>query len=93
MSNLPKNFRKKPVVVTASQWFAAGDHADVQIMDSRSTSDSCKYCAKPLNVHGWISTLEGGHIVCPADWIITGVQGENYPCKPDIFATTYEPVE
>jgi hypothetical protein len=42
--------------------------------------------------HGWIDTLEGGHTVCPGDWIITGVQGEVYPCKPDIFAVTYEPV-
>ena len=43
--------------------------------------------------HGWIDTLEGGHIVCPGDWIITGVKGEHYPCKPDIFEMTYEPVE
>lgn len=33
-----------------------------------------------------------GHIVCPGDWVITGVQGEHYPCKPDIFAATYEAV-
>jgi len=44
-----------------------------------------------MHVHGWIDTLEGGHIVCPGDWIITGVAGENYPCKPKIFAATYEP--
>lgn len=36
--------------------------------------------------------LEGGHTVCPGDWIITGVQGENYPCKPDIFDATYDPI-
>ena len=41
-----------------------------------------------MNEHGWIDTLEGGHIVCPADWIITGVKGEHYPCKPDIFEAT-----
>lgn len=46
-----------------------------------------------MHNHGWIDTLEGGHIVCPGDWIITGVKGENYPCKPDIFEMTYEPVE
>ena len=34
--------------------------------------------------------MEGGHIVSPGDWIIKGVQGEFYPCKPDIFAATYE---
>lgn len=45
-----------------------------------------------MHDHGWIDTLEGGHIVCPGDFIITGVKGERYPCKPDIFAATYEPV-
>ena len=40
-----------------------------------------------------ISTLEGQHPVSWGDWIIQGVQGELYPCKPDIFAKTYEPAE
>ena len=53
----------------------------------------CKYCSKIMNTHGWIDTLEGGHIVCPGDFVITGVKGEHYPCKPDIFAATYEPVD
>ena len=47
-------------------------------------------CGYTWHRHGWIDTLEGGHTVCPGDWIITGVQGEVYPCKPDIFAATYE---
>jgi len=51
----------------------------------------CRHCGQTMHVHGWIDTKEGGHIVCPGDWIITGVQGERYPCKPDIFAATYEP--
>lgn len=38
-----------------------------------------------------IDTLEGSHDVTPGDWIITGVKGERYPCKPDIFQMTYEP--
>lgn len=54
-------------------------------------NDRCMYCGGKMNNHGWIDTLEGGHIVCPADWIITGVNGEFYPCKPDIFEKTYEP--
>jgi hypothetical protein len=45
-----------------------------------------------MDDHGWIDTLEGSHTVCPGDWIITGVKGEMYPCKPDIFAATYDPV-
>ena len=52
----------------------------------------CKHCGIIMHHHGWIDTLEGGHIVCPGDWIITGVKGEFYPCKPDIFDATYEAV-
>lgn len=43
-----------------------------------------------MRKHGWIDAPEGGHIVCPGNWIITGVAGERYPCKPEIF--TAEPV-
>ena len=53
----------------------------------------CKHCGQAMHVHGWIDTLEGGHIVCPGDWIITGVKGERYPCKPEIFEATYELAE
>lgn len=53
----------------------------------------CDKCKRLYHDHGWIDTLEGGHIVCPGDFIITGVQGERYPCKPDIFEQTYELVE
>jgi len=55
--------------------------------------DKCQHCSRIMHDHGWIDTLEGGHIVCPGDWIITGVKGEFYPCKPDIFEKTYEKVE
>ena len=53
----------------------------------------CEQCGKPHYVHGWIDTLEQGHRVCPGDWIIKGIKGEFYPCKPDIFAVTYEPAD
>lgn len=59
------------------------------LMDGKNV---CKHCHVTMHLHGWIDTLEGGHIVCPGDWIITGVNGEFYPCKPDIFEKTYEPV-
>ncbi|MGW4488388.1 hypothetical protein ACWEOE_31655 [Amycolatopsis sp. NPDC004368] len=49
-------------------------------------------CAAVMDDHGWIDTLEGGHTVCPGDWVIRGVRGEFYPCKPDIFAATYDEV-
>lgn len=53
----------------------------------------CSECREIFHNHGWIDTLEGGHRVCPGDWIITDVKGERYPCKPDIFDLTYEKVE
>lgn len=46
----------------------------------------------PLAI-GIVETLEGNMIASPGDWIITGVAGEKYPCKPDIFEKTYEPAE
>jgi hypothetical protein len=53
----------------------------------------CQHCRRIMHEHGWIDTLEGGHIVCPGDYVITGVKGERYPCKPDIFEATYEALE
>lgn len=50
-------------------------------------------CRARMHDHGWIDTLEGGHTVCPADQIITGVEGERYPCEPRIFVKTYDPEE
>jgi hypothetical protein len=50
----------------------------------------CSKCGKIYQQHGWVDTLEGGHIVCPGDWIITGIEGERYPCKNEIFRKTYE---
>jgi len=78
-------FRKKPVVVEAVQWFKNGDHPAVTIHRNQEFVEG-------LPPYGWVDTLEGGHIVAPGDWIITGVKGEHYPCKPDIFEATYEAV-
>jgi hypothetical protein len=88
-------FRKKSVVIKATQWFTFGDRPGaVQHFKHLNIegANPCPQCHKPLQDHGWIDTLEGGHRVCPGDWIITGVKGERYPCKPDIFESTYEPV-
>lgn len=107
-------FRKKPVVVEATQWFTNGDHPEDFDRDAdrdlaavslegqvvryfrhpgRPGHSPCEKCAKIMHDHGWIDTMEGGHVVCPGAWIITGVQGERYPCNPVIFAATYEQVE
>ena len=53
----------------------------------------CSECRVRFHEHGWIDTLEDGHRVCPSDWIITGVAGEKYPCKDNIFRETYEPAD
>lgn len=90
---MPK-FRKKPVVIEASQWHMDGDHPVVRplhCVESKKTV-YCKQCDYRMPEHGCCPTLEGTHVVCPGDWIITGVKGEKYPCKPDIFEATYEPV-
>ncbi len=71
-------FRKKPVVIEATQWFKMGDHPKVFMGQ--------------LSDRPRIDTLEGPMFVDVGDWIITGVKGEHYPCKPDIFEATYEPV-
>lgn len=84
-------FRKKPVVIEAVQWFRDGDHPAVFQASIEQAAGVTP--GVPWQLCGWIKTLEGGHVVNPGDWIITGVKGEHYPCKPDIFAATYEAVE
>ena len=90
-------YRKKPVVIEATQWFKNLPEAHV-VRHFRTVGDEeggrlCSHCGQAMQLHGWIDTLEGGHRVCPGDWIITGVKGEQYPCKPDIFEATYERVD
>lgn len=53
----------------------------------------CSHCKVQMHDHGWIDTLEAGHRVCPGDWIITGISGERYPVKDDIFRMTYDVVD
>jgi hypothetical protein len=78
-------FRKKPVVIEAIQFIP---------------TDTVNLLAFLEGCAGWhidgldivIPTLEGDHHALPGDWIIRGVKGEYYPCKPDIFAMTYDAV-
>lgn len=90
-----KQFRKKPVVIDAIQWDGTLSHArkiekafkdlETRSMTYHEQEDTCDY---------WrIGTLEGSHIVSKGDFVIKGVHGEFYPCKPDIFAKTYDTVE
>jgi len=97
---MPK-FRKKPVTIHAEQWFPGTtiqgvepyDDPDPRVREHMLSALASQYPGADAEGFGWCPTLEGGHIVSPGDWIITGVKGERYPCKPDIFAATYEPVE
>ena len=89
-------YRKKPVVIEARQWFMIGDDESVKpYYDGMHAAvfRPCKHCGEDMSVHGRIETLEGEHIVCPGDYIITDVKGEKYPCKPDIFEMTHERID
>lgn len=82
MTQQPSLFRKKPVTVQAVQYPCAHPALRRCSCDRDSACSSCG-CE-------FIETLEGRMNVSPGDWIITGAQGEHYPCKPDIFAAAYE---
>lgn len=87
-----EKYRKKPVVIDAKQWFFDGDHSKVHRWKPNDESQLCPKCENSMLCHGRIEMLEGFHIVSPGDWIIKGVEGEFYPCKPDIFQKTYDKV-
>lgn len=78
-------FRKKPVVVEAVQFDESKpvDEWPIGVIETISPITS------PFR---YIDTLEGRMQVRDGDWVITGVKGEKYPCKPDIFEATYEAV-
>ena len=80
---MARAYRKKPVVIEAVQW-TGENHAEM-----------CEFIDPEVfeiipRVGLVIHTLEGDHHASPGDYIIKGVNGEFYPCKPDIFAKTYE---
>lgn len=87
-------FRKKPVVIEAVRWTVdnldevlalASTHADLLRKDFTAAGGGVILGGALI-----IPTLEGDHQANPGDWIIKGVKGEIYPCKPDIFEATYE---
>lgn len=100
-------FRKKPVVIEAWQWLFTPDQEEspgwmndaiaaqpytvgsAAFWPDGNAARSDQWATAP---HISIHTLEGEMFAQPGDWIIRGVKGELYPCKPDIFDATYEPV-
>lgn len=85
----PRRFRKKPVMVEAVQWTGANS-GDVQsFMGYHDYRWSSIRDDADLIVH----TPEGNRLASRGDWIVRGIAGEFYPCKPDIFEATYEPAD
>jgi hypothetical protein len=92
----PQRYRKKPVVIEAVQFDGTSFTAEsIKAWVDKSGGQATLYS------FNWddfgrtelcIETMEGRMIVSDGDWIIRGIAGEFYPCKPDIFATTYEVV-
>lgn len=76
------NYRKKPVVITAIQYTGKNINEILKFTDSNAYID--------LDGNLMIKTLEGEYAARIGDYIIRGIKGEFYPCKPDIFYNTYE---
>lgn len=90
---MSERFRKKPVVVEAMR-VGVQNQLDVLNWMEASPPDDEEVRTAYLAVGGIIIfTLEGEMLAGPGDWIIKGVQGKFYPCKPDIFDQTYERVD
>lgn len=82
---MTQKYRKKPVVIEAVQF---DGHYPTNVLDF--CEGNAFLTSPPTGHYLYIKTLEGDMKVSPNDFIIKGVKGEFYPCKPDIFAATYE---
>jgi hypothetical protein len=94
-------WRKKPVVIDAVRFLRIDDEGKTQLNEEAPDwivaagqlppREKGALMINPINGQDLlIHTLEGEMIVSPGDWIIRGLQGELYPCKPEIFAASYE---
>jgi len=96
-------YRKKPIVVDAAVYkkgledgWERGSHCAIEATDKEINAISENDWLTAMScdiVKPYIETLEGKHYIGVGDYIITGVRGERYPCKPDIFVETYEEVK
>ena len=84
-------FRKKPVVIEARRFNNDRESYEILHWVNQGQHQNDRPLARWHNSSIIIPTLEGDHRADIVDWIIQGVAGEFYPCKPDIFAATYEP--
>ena len=101
MSAAVGRYRKRPVVIEAMRLHAETSATDFLDPNTRAQAEIAGWMMgngfRDFKVQGEqrpygiaIKTLEGVMVAEPGDWIIRGVQGEFYPCKPDIFEATYE---
>jgi hypothetical protein len=96
METTMPQFRKKPVVIEAVQWDGkklseAAPEWMRAALNSPGNPGNTAGCVMRMHDEIHIGTLEGVMVAKPGDWIIRGVKGELYPCKPDIFAELYDP--
>ena len=87
-------FIKKPIEVEAHNWNGScRSKEQIELIFPELVTSSSRYNKEDDTVEYWIiKTLEGFMEVSPDDWNIKGIQGEFYPCKPDIFLKTYDKV-
>lgn len=89
----PASYRKKPVLVRAAQWYPGREVEGVVTRwdevpaGNDIVRDAVKHNGGKLAA---VQTQHGWAMVAPGDWVVTGVNGERYPCAPDVFAQTYE---
>lgn len=88
--NEPKKFRKKPVVILAIQLDKTNAEKIAEWCGGATWMDKMIFPVEDRITVVYIETLEGVMWADIGDWIIKGIKGEFYPCKPDIFDATYE---
>jgi hypothetical protein len=86
-------YRKKPVVIDAWLWDETKETYAILIEAGMNIMRMETHIAENFVRNLCIATLEGTHHATKGDFIIRGVKGEFYPCKPDIFAATYDAVK
>jgi hypothetical protein len=79
-------YRKRPVVVEAEQWLP-NRNGELPVPPAPAN------VLRQTSARWQIRTIEGWLDLTPRDWIIRGVAGEHYPCKPEVFTATYDKVE
>ena len=85
-------YRKRPIIIEAEQWlfkdFVDGKKIEGVYVEANRTGEKDK-----IEFRAWVSTLQGAVPLYDGDWIISGLEGEKYPCNPKIFEQVYEKVE